>query len=66
MDGYMNPPEESDGKAYVSWRDGERWLYCPYCDKKQFPLLPATQIKHLLFKCKNSKCKKEFMIDVTE
>lgn len=66
MDGYMNTPEESDGKAYVSWCDGERWLYCPYCGKKQFPLLPSTQIKHLLFKCKNSKCKNEFMIDVTE
>ena len=66
MNGYLNAPEEPDGKAYVSWRDGERWLMCPYCNKKQFPLTPITQIKHLWFKCKNSKCKKEFLIDVTE
>lgn len=64
MDGYLNTPEESDGRAYTEWRNGEKWVCCPYCDKKQFPITPITQIKHLWFKCK--KCKIEFLIDVAE
>lgn len=64
MDKYMNPPEEPDGKAYTEWRNGEKWVCCPYCQRKVFPVTPITKIEHLWFKCKSTKCNKEFLIDI--
>lgn len=65
MNGYMNEPEEPNGKAYTEWKNGERWLCCPYCGKRQFALTPITEIKHLWLKCKNGKCKKEMYVDIS-
>lgn len=44
--------------------DGKRWLFCPYCGKKQFMLNDNTEIKDMPWKCKGSKCKKEFVINI--
>lgn len=62
----MNPPEEGfDGQADIKvFPDGSRWAICPYCHKKAIKILPVTKISMLMFKCKNSKCKKRFFINV--
>lgn len=39
------------------------WICCPYCGKNQFPIGNETKIENLIWKCKNSKCKKDFVIN---
>lgn len=66
MKDFMNPPVESDGRAYIhrNFKDGRDYTHCPYCGKKQFPVQEDTRIENLLYQCKNSKCKREFKIDI--
>ncbi len=40
------------------------WVTCPYCGKKAIKLLPDTKIYKMPYKCKGSKCKKEFLVNV--
>lgn len=56
---YMIPPEEPNGNAYEE--DG--WIKCCYCGKKQFPIDNRTIIRNLHYACKNSKCKREILIN---
>lgn len=56
--------DEPNGRASMRWYHGARWVCCPYCEKKQFPITPLTKIEHLWYQCK--KCKKDFLIDVTD
>lgn len=54
-------------KAYISQDNiGRRWVTCPYCHKRNFPVSPNTEIHDLEWLCKNNKrfCKKKFLIDV--
>lgn len=62
----MNPPEESNGHAYVEmdYKTGKKWIHCPFCGKKQYQIEDDTVIKNLRQKCKGSKCKKEFLVNV--
>lgn len=64
MTEFMNPPVESDGRAYINFKDGKDYVHCPYCGKKQFPVQEDTRIENFMYQCKNSKCKKEFRIDL--
>lgn len=66
MKEFMNPPVESDGRAYIerSFKDKKDYIHCPYCGKNQFPVQADTRIENLLYQCKNSKCKREFKIDL--
>lgn len=67
MDKYMNPPEEPDtGVIYAEtvWYGGNKWVRCPICGKRQFMLTPITKIEHLWYKCRNTKCKVDMMINV--
>lgn len=66
MKDFMNPPIEPDGLAYVqrNFKDDKDYVHCPYCGKKQFPVQKNTRIENLLYQCKNSKCKREFKIDL--
>ena len=57
----MNPPEDGfDGRADVK----AGWVVCPYCQKKQFKVNPDTNIEKMPYKCKNSKCRKEIIVNV--
>lgn len=42
--------------------DDVRWVICPYCKKKQFPVEENTRIKNLYWTCKGTNCKKGFKI----
>ncbi|SET72322.1 cysteine-rich KTR domain-containing protein [Enterocloster clostridioformis] len=57
----MNPPEDGfDGQADI--KDG--WIICPYCQKKQFKVNSDTRIEKMPYKCKNSRCRKEIIVNV--
>lgn len=57
----MNPPEDGfDGQADIK----TGWVICPYCLKKQFKVNPDTKIEKMPYKCKNSKCRKEFIVNL--
>jgi hypothetical protein len=57
----MNPPKNGfDGQADIKMG----WVICPYCMKKQFKVHPDTRIKKMPYKCKNSKCQKNFIVNV--
>ena len=57
----MNPPEDGfDGRADVK----AGWVVCPYCQKKQFKVNPDTKIEKMPYKCKNSKYRKEIIVNV--
>lgn len=60
----MNPPEEGfDGQADIKIDSrGQKWVYCPYCHKKHFPLNDGAKIEELRYQCRNSNCKKIFII----
>ena len=62
----MNPSEDGfDGQADIEvFSGGNRWAICPYCQKKAIKILPETKAHMLPHKCKNSKCEKEFIINV--
>ena len=61
----MNPPEEGfDGQADIKVFSDGKWVVCPYCTKKQFKIEPDTKIKKMPYKCKNSKCREEMIVNV--
>lgn len=63
----MNPPEDGfDGTATVKIFPDSRWVICPWCGKKAVKILPETRILKMPYKCKNSKCRKEFIVHVWE
>lgn len=66
MKDFMNPPVESDGRAYIqrNFKDDKDYIHCPCCGKRQFSIQKDTRIENLLYQCKNSKCKREFKIDI--
>ena len=41
------------------------WVYCPYCNKKEFPLNENTIIINMDYKCRASHCKKIFRINIS-
>ncbi len=61
----MNPPEDGfDGQADIRIDvDGKKWVYCPWCDKKHFPLNQQAVIKDFHYQCRNSKCKRIFIVN---
>lgn len=62
----MNPPEDDfDGQADMKFfSDGSCWAVCPWCNKKAVKILPETKIYKMPHKCRNSKCGKEFIVNV--
>lgn len=61
---YMNAPQETDGKPYKQFYNGNDWLCCPFCGKRQFMVNKDTKIVKMPWKCKGSSCKKEFEVNV--
>lgn len=62
----MNLPENGfDGRVDIKFfPDGSRWAVCPWCNKKAVKILPETKIHKMPHKCRNSKCGKEFIVNV--
>lgn len=61
----MNPPEDGfDGQADIKVDGtGKKWVYCPWCHKKHFPVNSGAKIYSLEYQCRNSKCKKIFVVN---
>lgn len=62
----MNLPEDGwDGIADIkTFPDQSRWVVCPWCRKKAIKILSDTKIHKMPYKCKGSKCQKEFLVNV--
>lgn len=62
----MNHPEDKwDGVAELKiFSDLSQWVVCPFCGKKAIKVLPDTKIHKMPYKCKGSKCQKEFLVNV--
>ena len=63
MDNYMNKPDSSEYQAEFIDLGGRKWIQCPFCKKKQFPLTSGAVIIGQMFICKGSKCKKEYEVN---
>ena len=63
---FMNEPVDNHGIAYAQYdyKTRKDYIHCPYCGKKQISVSESTRIKYLTWKCKNSKCKMEFEVNV--
>lgn len=52
-----------DGQADIRTDGmGQKWVYCPWCHKKHFPINGGAIIIGLQYRCRNNHCKKEFII----
>lgn len=63
---YMNAPLPHNNQGYVQrdYKTGILWECCPYCGKRNFSITEETRIHKLPWKCKASKCRKEFEVNV--
>lgn len=63
---YMNAPLPHNNQGYVQrdYKTGIDWVCCPYCGKRNFSITGETKIHKLPWKCKASKCRKEFDVNV--
>ena len=63
---YMSAPLPHNNQGYVQrdYKTGVLWVRCPWCGNKVFPISDETEIHKLHWKCKGSKCHKEFEINV--
>lgn len=61
----MNLPEDGfDGQAEIRIdSNGINWVYCPWCNKKHFPINEGARIQGLHYQCRNSNCKKIFIVN---
>lgn len=62
---FMNSPVCTN-KAYVQLnsRDGNKYIHCPWCGKRNFRVQEDTKIQNLVYVCKNAKCKREFNVEI--
>lgn len=60
----MDPPKDGfDGQADIEVdSNGKKWVYCPWCHKKHFPINDGAIIIGLQYRCRNNHCKKVFII----
>ena len=66
LEQHMNPPLPHNGIAFVQVdnKTQKRWVYCPWCGKKAFPIDARTRIAKLFIKCRGSNCKHMFEVNV--
>lgn len=62
----MKPPEHNlDIVANIKiFPNLSQWVVCPFCGKKAIKILSYTKIHKMPYKCKGSKCQKEFLVNV--
>ena len=51
-------------EAIVKQYDGRKWVCCPRCGRKAFPIEDRTEIKNLIYQCKESRCKLLYKVNV--
>lgn len=63
---YMNAPLPHNNQGYVQrdYKTGILWVCCPHCGKRNFSITEKTRIYKLPWKCKASRCRKEFEVNV--
>lgn len=61
---YSEEGEFKTMNAVIRKVENDLWVVCPYCYKKLIKLLPDTKIHNMPYKCKGSKCQKEFLVNV--
>ena len=63
---YMNAPLPHNNQGYVQkdYKTGILWVCCPHCGKRNFSITEETKIHKLPWKCKASKCRKEFEVNI--
>ena len=63
---YMNEPIPHNNQGYVQkdYKTGILWVHCCHCGKKQFSITEETRIHKLPWKCKASKCRRDFEVNV--
>ena len=60
----MNMPVGDKYQAkIIEYRD-QKWVACPFCGKKQFPITPGAVILGQFFRCKASTCKQDFELNI--
>ena len=61
----MNPPIPNDGQAYSEkdFKTGRIYICCPHCGNRNFYVGEETVIQALPWRCKGSKCKKDFEVN---
>ena len=62
----MNAPLPHNNQGYVQrdYKTEALWVCCPHCGKRNFSITEKTRIYKLPWKCKASKCRKEFEVKV--
>ena len=63
---YINAPLPHNNQGYVQmdYKTGILWVSCPHCGKRNFSITEETRIHKLPWKCKASKCRKDFEVNV--
>jgi len=51
-------------EAIIKYIDGRKWVLCPRCGRKAFPVCEEAEIKNLTYQCKDSKCKLLYRVNV--
>ena len=51
-------------EAIVKHIDGKKWVCCPRCGRKAFPVGEETEIRNFTYQCKDSRCKLLYKITV--
>lgn len=51
-------------EAKIIEYEGDRWVTCPYCNKRLIKLDKDSHVKKLPYKCKDSHCKNLMIINV--
>ena len=51
-------------EAKIKYIDGRKWVCCPQCGRKAFPIMDETRIKDLVFQCKESRCKLNYKVNI--
>lgn len=41
-----------------------RYMCCPYCGKRNFPVNHGARVFNLVYKCRGSNCKREFLVNI--
>lgn len=59
----MNEPDTTGYQSEIRTIGTEKWVICPHCGKKQFPLTAGAIIRGQQFQCKRSSCKQTFEVN---
>lgn len=51
-------------EAIIKYIDGKRWVCCPQCGRKAFPVENNTEIRNFTYQCKESRCKLLYKVNV--